>query len=304
METEYLREFIAVAQELNFSSAARSLNMSQSTLSRHISALEREFDAQFLDRTKTYVRLTPEGQYFLQEASAILDAYDRLRATFAEESAADSLTIAGHIGDSFTSAAIEKAVAQITSANPKARIHLDANEELNALEPCIEALSKKQADCVIVTADAEEAFDGRPDLDYRTIGRLSCGIAIPANHPLAKIDRPMRIEDLAGTSLIHLLGTEFQWSWSTVQGALDRANLMYALDHRMARSSLDVLTMDLKGSILIFPFSSILLSNFQARNDVAIRSFDEKDGIALPINAIYRPDDASPLLGAFLDALR
>lgn len=40
MNTEWLQEYIVFARHLNFSSAAKTLNMAQPTLSKHMIALE------------------------------------------------------------------------------------------------------------------------------------------------------------------------------------------------------------------------------------------------------------------------
>ncbi len=54
--------FLALARHLNFTQAAREMCISQSTLSMHISALEKNLNLTLFIRTKRKVELSPEGQ--------------------------------------------------------------------------------------------------------------------------------------------------------------------------------------------------------------------------------------------------
>lgn len=65
MDTEHLRTFVQVVREGNFSRAARSLDLSQPTVSARILALEQEVGGALLARGGTRVRLTDLGEAFL-----------------------------------------------------------------------------------------------------------------------------------------------------------------------------------------------------------------------------------------------
>jgi DNA-binding transcriptional LysR family regulator len=75
--TRELECFVAVAGALNFSRAARQLNLSQPPLTRHIQALEEKLGARLLDRDTHGVALTKAGTLFLEDARAILAHLDR-----------------------------------------------------------------------------------------------------------------------------------------------------------------------------------------------------------------------------------
>ena len=69
-----LRYFVAVAEELNFSRAARRLGMAQPPLSKAISQLESRLGVRLLERTTRQVSLTAAGQALLDNGRTALDA--------------------------------------------------------------------------------------------------------------------------------------------------------------------------------------------------------------------------------------
>jgi len=73
MELRHLRYFIGVADELNFTRAARRLRVAQPALSRQVRQLEEELGVQLLERDSHGVRLTKAGVAFRAEAGALLE---------------------------------------------------------------------------------------------------------------------------------------------------------------------------------------------------------------------------------------
>ena len=74
MELRHLEHFVAVAEERNFTRAARRLHLVQSALSVSIRSLEHELDTQLFERTTREVSLTDAGRALLPEARRTLDA--------------------------------------------------------------------------------------------------------------------------------------------------------------------------------------------------------------------------------------
>ncbi|PNV64837.1 LysR family transcriptional regulator [Rubneribacter badeniensis] len=68
METTYLSEFSRVADRGSFTAAARELHLTQSTLSKHVALLEREFGTELFVRDRNGVSLTEAGSVLYAQA--------------------------------------------------------------------------------------------------------------------------------------------------------------------------------------------------------------------------------------------
>ncbi|MYT58582.1 LysR family transcriptional regulator [Streptomyces sp. SID7834] len=77
-----LRTFLAVAQTLSFTQAARRLGVRQSTVSQHVRRLESEAGRQLFSRDTHRVDLTEDGEAMLGFARTILQANERAAAFF------------------------------------------------------------------------------------------------------------------------------------------------------------------------------------------------------------------------------
>ncbi|MFC0552825.1 LysR family transcriptional regulator [Planotetraspora thailandica] len=80
-ELRHLRYFVAVAEHLSFTGAARELRIAQQSLSQQISLLERTLGTRLFDRDTRGTRLTETGRMFLPEARAVLARADAAVAT-------------------------------------------------------------------------------------------------------------------------------------------------------------------------------------------------------------------------------
>lgn len=80
MNTEYLREFITIARLSSFSRAAEELCISQSSLSKHIAALEQELGIRLFNRTSRSVELSDVGKRLLPHAAGIAEMSQQIQS--------------------------------------------------------------------------------------------------------------------------------------------------------------------------------------------------------------------------------
>jgi DNA-binding transcriptional LysR family regulator len=81
-EPTHLRTFLAVAQTLSFTQAARRLGLRQSTVSQHVRRLEEGAGRRLFVRDTHRVALTEDGEAMLGFAGTILAAHERATAYF------------------------------------------------------------------------------------------------------------------------------------------------------------------------------------------------------------------------------
>ena len=106
MELRHFHSFVAVAEELNFSKAAKRLQIAQPPVSRHIRDLETELGVQLFERNSSRVFLTDAGRSFLNEVRVVLQHVSR---------AVDAARQAGNGGTGTVRLGIGKGLGEVVS---------------------------------------------------------------------------------------------------------------------------------------------------------------------------------------------
>lgn len=79
-----MRAFVAVAETGSFTRAAERLYTSHSSISRAVTALERELGATLMERGNRVIGLTPAGETLLEGAKDILEREEKLKTEIAK----------------------------------------------------------------------------------------------------------------------------------------------------------------------------------------------------------------------------
>lgn len=134
MEFRILQYFLAISREQSISSAAKSLHLSQPTLSRQIKALEEELGKQLFIRTNRKITLTEEGMLFRKRAEEITKLVNKTK----EEISLSDETIGGDIfigaGETEGIRHIAKAAKKLQSEYPSIHFHIISGDKITVLE--------------------------------------------------------------------------------------------------------------------------------------------------------------------------
>ena len=104
MTTEQLKNFLVVANVLNFRKATEKIYIAQPALSRQIQLLEREIGAQLFDRSKKQIKLTAAGIFFRTQAERLVDQLEQAKKITAQIHNGEAGEIAiGHVSSAMQS---------------------------------------------------------------------------------------------------------------------------------------------------------------------------------------------------------
>jgi len=187
-EIRELECFLAVAEQLNFSKAARQMNLSQPPLTRHVQALEAKLGVRLFERDTRSVALTRAGSRYLEEVRTLLGRLDQ---------AGESASQAGGDGPdrlrlSFVGALLDPSMLRVIQAfrerRPRCRI------EIADLPPAAQmaALRAGEIDGCFLGAKPAAALRG---VLCRVWRREPLLLALPERHALAGA-RNVRWSDL------------------------------------------------------------------------------------------------------------
>ena len=119
-----LRTFIAVAEQASFAEAGRRLNMSPTTVTRTIAALETSLGVQLLMRTTRSVRLTDDGAVFLERCQSGLAEIDQAFDIVQGHTATPRGTLTVTAPVMFGRLHVLPVVAEMLSLYPELRVRL------------------------------------------------------------------------------------------------------------------------------------------------------------------------------------
>lgn len=124
MTLEQLRIFLAVAEHQHVTKAAAELNLTPSSVSSAIAALETRHAINLFNRIGRRIELSPEGSAFLASAKTVLAAARNAETTLAELSRVDAGTLSIFASQTIASFWLPKHIVSYNQLYPSVRLDL------------------------------------------------------------------------------------------------------------------------------------------------------------------------------------
>jgi DNA-binding transcriptional LysR family regulator len=215
MELRHLRYFLAVAEELNFTRAAKRLNIAQPPLTQQIKALEAEMGVLLFDRTGYRVELTDAGKSFVPQVARIL-ADVRNAVLIAQRAAAGEV---GHVRVGFTESAsfnplVTAAFRQFRLTYPEVEVSLE--------ESPTTVLAAGLRDGRVDAAFVRPPLRTAEGIALHLIDEEEMVVAVSTSHPLAE-RADLEIKDLANETFVLYPRVERPGLADTVIAACEKA---------------------------------------------------------------------------------
>lgn len=290
MEIRHLRYFVAVAEELSFSRAAERLHIAQPPLSQQIRHLEAELGLQLIARDTRPLRLTEAGRFFKSQA---LDIIAKL-----EEAMAGARRIgrgqSGWLGVGYIGSAMNELLPPVMH-----RFH----DEHPGLEVMLfEMLYEEQASALLdhrIHVGLSRASLGTETLVEELLYEEPMSVAVPINHPLAARSEVF-IADLADEPVVHYAGRSFRGVESDYLRAIFRSagiEPKIAVEAKNVDSALGLVA---AGLGIAMTAASFVHGQRPGVRFLAIGG----DSPCVPMRAVYRAQEQSPAVQAFLKIVR
>ncbi|WP_250461844.1 LysR family transcriptional regulator [Microbulbifer litoralis] len=188
MEIQWLKAFLATAEQGSASEAAETLHLTQPAVSKRLAALEQQLGTPLFDRIGRRLQLTDAGRALLPRARHILnevsDAERELRALGNEVTGSLRIATSHHVGLHH----LPPVLKAFSTRYPEVALDIDFVDS----EQAYEALMAGEYELAVVTL-AQKDY---PSLESRVIWPDPCVVVAAPDHPLSKLPA-LDLSDLA-----------------------------------------------------------------------------------------------------------
>ena len=177
MDLYQLKNFLLLAERLNFRRTAEDTYIAQPALSRQIQQLEAEVGALLFRRDKRNVTLTAAGRYFQKEAHRLVEQWEQARRRTGQIHRGEAGEIRiGHASSAMHSI-LPRLLVRVRAQTPDLHVQLIETSNKNQ----VEALLDRQIDIGL-----SPNLVVPPAIGQRVVYRENFVLVLPGNHPLTR----------------------------------------------------------------------------------------------------------------------
>jgi len=195
LDLKRMRYVLEVARAESITSAAETLGVTQSALSRSIAEVEDTLGAQLFHRLPRGIQVTPAGLRFVAGAKRLLGDVDNLIAEVRESENLVSGRLRIGVAPRGYMDHVSRALKAFAHAYPGVGIEV-ATGTTQALRP---RLLNGEFDLMVGSSSYLKRWK---DVEIRTLKRLQFAILSRAGHPLALLDHPPREIDVLSYPIV------------------------------------------------------------------------------------------------------
>jgi DNA-binding transcriptional LysR family regulator len=193
VELDWLRTFLAVVDRGGFAAAAEHVHRSQSRVSAHIAALERELGVTLIDRARRPARLTHAGEVFAGHARDILAAVGSARSAVGAARGLDVGRLSLLTTPCLAATFLPGPLARIAHGHPGVRFEVQEDGRHDVERRFLD-------EGVVLAVLPALAAAPAPGLHERVLWHEPVRALVPAGH--AWTGRPVTVDDIASEPLV------------------------------------------------------------------------------------------------------
>lgn len=192
MDIKQLRYFVAVAEEQNFTRAAKRLFIAQPPLSRQIQQLEDELGVTLFERGTRPLKMTEAGRFLYTHATRLLVKTNELKA------------MTQRVGKIERSLSIGFVATTLYGLLP--RVIRQFREQYPMVKVSLHEMTSSQQLAALKSGEIDVGF-GRLRIEDPSIRRIvlreeSLMVAVPTSHPYSKRKSSLKLKDLVDRRLL------------------------------------------------------------------------------------------------------
>ena len=294
MNIDYCKEFLELVNCLNYTKAAKNLNLHQSTLSKHVQSMEKELGTKLIRANGSGPKLTETGYAFVGYANKICSTYNQAVSEINFLSSATPLRADWQLYDQSLISIIS---AALILNDQKGNIPV-VHHEASSRDLC-RHVAEGTLDVALVTTLPE--FIDEAGLEGTLLTSSPLTAVVESTNKLAERES-IHFADLKNETFIHLLHEVARPGWSTLERLCQRYGFTPHTRDILVSSHPEQLAIPLHGCVFIYASREREMKMLSKLHGFACLPIVDKDA-SFDVYAVYRSDNAEHVAG-FLHALQ